>query len=246
MQDLKDFKKLRAWWESSLGQIFLQEEAAVVKEMVSTLFGYHLLLLGELLFSKCISESPISHKVCIHPEEILSNHCSVLTTRYDKLPILADSIDVAYLAHCLEFVNNPHEVLREIFRVLIPEGYVLISTFNPWSLWGIWRYLVRFIKRAPWDGHSITLTRLKDWLALLGFDVIKVSSYCFLPPIAHPSILKYFGWLEKVGKRCWPFWGSGHVVLARKRIITLTPIKPAFQTKRKVLIADVIEPAGID
>lgn len=246
MQNLKDFKKLYAWWAGDLGQIFLQAEAGVVKEIIATLFGYHLLLLGEPLFSKCISESTITHKVCIHPDEHLQNQCSVLRTRYDKLPILADSIDVAYLAHCLEFVDNPHEVLREIFRVLIPEGYVVISNFNPWSLWGIWRYLVRFIKRAPWDGHSITMTRLKDWLALLGFDVIKVSPYFFLPPIAHPGILKYFAGLEKIGKWCWPFWGNGYAVLARKRIITLTPVKPAFQTKRKMLITDVVEPAGVD
>lgn len=236
------WKKLHDWWTSPLGQSLITAEGIVLKKTMSTLFGYHLLFLGESSFVACVAESPISHRVWIHSDKIFKNECSALTSRHDKLPIISDGIDVVYLAHCLEFIKNPHEVLRETFRVLIPEGHVIISTFNPWSLWGLWRYLVRFIKRVPWDGRFISVARLKDWLALLGFDVLEVCPYFFRPPITHPGILKRLEWLEKLGRWCWPFLAGGYVLVARKRIITLTPIRPQFQTKESILVTGMAEP----
>ena len=123
---------------------------------------------------------------------------------------------------------------------------MIITHFNPWSIWGLWRLLTRYLKRAPWDGHFITVSRLNDWLALLGFDIVHVRPFFFRPPIAHPGLLQRLKWLEKVGVWCWPFWSGGYVTLARKRIITLTPIRPIFKTEREIVVDGVIEPVSTE
>jgi SAM-dependent methyltransferase len=239
----KSSKNLRIWWDSALGQAFLKSESVAVKKMLPQLFGYHLLVLGEPVFVECVAESPIRHRVWVHPYLGASKISNTLTARHDKLPILSEGVDVVYLAHGLESINNPHEVLRETFRVLTAEGHVIISHFNPWSLWGLWRWCVRFIKRAPWDNHLISVSRLKDWLALLGFDVLGVKTYFFRPPVSHAGTLAHLSGLEKIGRWCWPFLGAGYVVLAKKRILTLTPIRPLFKTRQKLLLPTGIEPA---
>lgn len=239
----KRSKNLLAWWHSPLGQAFLRSEETEVNKMLPQLFGYHLLVLGEPVLIQCVQNSPITHRVWIHSYTNMSEGSSALTSRHDKLPILSDGVDLVYLAHSLEFIKNPHEVLREVFRVLIAEGHVIISNFNPWSVWGLWRWCVRFIKRAPWDNHFISVARLKDWLALLGFDVLQVNTYFFRPPVSHPGVLHHLKWLEKLGRWFWPFFGGGYVLLAQKRIITLTPIRPSFESRRKLLVPSGVEPA---
>jgi SAM-dependent methyltransferase len=237
-----DGEKRRDWWQTPLGQAFIHAETIEVSKIFPTLFGYHLLLLGESSFIPTLANSPITHKVWIHVDRDQAQNCSELIARHDKLPIIADSVDVIYLAHRLAFVNNPHEALREAFRILIPEGHLIISNFNPWSLWGLWRWITRRIKRSPWDGQFISITRLKDWLALLGFEVIQVDPFFFRPPIAHLGLLRHLEWLEKMGRWCYPYWGGGYVLLAKKRIITLTPIRPVFNKQEKVVVTGVVEP----
>ncbi len=235
---------IRQWWETPLGRAFFNQESLEVKRLISGIFGYHILLMGEPHFLACLQESTIRHRVWIHPNAKSEADGSALASRFDKLPVISDGVDLVYLAHCLEFIKNPHEVLRETFRILLPEGHLIISGFNPWSLWGIGRWLGGWTKRAPWHGSFISAARMKDWLSLLGFDVMQTSPYFFRPPINHTKFQQKTFWLEKVGRFCWPFGHGGYVILARKRVITLTPIRPLFQTTRKASLA--AEPIGAE
>lgn len=237
------WKNLRSWWATFLGQAFMTAEAQAIKKIMPSVLGYEFLLCGEACFVRCAPVNPKMHKIWLHPHANLETDCSALTGRYDKLPVISDGIDVVYLAHVLESMKNPHEVLRETFRVLIPEGYILISHFNPWSFWGWWHGIVRVFKKPLWGGKLISMSRLKDWLVLLGFDTIAASAYFFRPPVAHPGTLKRLKWLEKAGEFFWPCFGGGYVILARKRVITLTPIRPSFKTKWDILVTGLIEPA---
>lgn len=234
---------LRSWLKEPLGQTLLAIEGQKINKLIDRLFGYHLLLLGEPQFLEVFSESPILHRVWVHLLVTDAFAGSAVQSRPDKLPIIEDEVDLVCLAHCLESIQNPHEVLRETYRVLKPEGHVVILGFNPWSLWGIWRLLVRYIKRVPWDGQFISRSRMKDWLALLGFDLLNVQMCFFRPPVANPSFLRATKWLEWIGRWCWPFWGGCYVMLAQKRVLTLTPIKPAWAMKRKLVPAGFVEPA---
>lgn len=238
------WKSFRAWLKEPLGQTFLKAEAKELQSMVNTLYGYHLLLLGDVAFGNSVKSCPILHRVWIHPHVEESAEFSPLASRQDKLPVLSDEVELVYLAHALEFLKNPHEALREAYRVLKPEGHVVISCFNPWSIWGVWRSLLHFIKRVPWDGRFISLYRLKDWLALLGFDVIETRRCFFRPPVKQESWLKNLAFLETIGAWCWPIWGANYIILAKKRVMTLTPVRRSFKLKRRELQPGLIEPAA--
>jgi SAM-dependent methyltransferase len=229
------------WWKTALGTSFFELEKKVVAQLSRHLFGYHALLLGDPLFLSMFEESPINHRVCLQPEiALIAEKGSALSARQDKLPIIADGVDLIYLAHCLEVIKNPHEVLREAYRTLVPEGHLLISCFNPWSLWGFFHWLLRWTNNAPWDGTFISTLRLKDWLHLLGFDVVSCSPFFFKPPINHAGTLQSLSGLEKWGYLCWPLGRAGYVILAKKRVITLTPMRPSFRVVTKPLTTEVI------
>lgn len=232
----------RDWLSSSLGQALLESEAEQLGPLINKLFGYHLILLGEPQFSKIIKSSAILHRVWLHLEIGPSFEGSTACARQDKLPLMTDEADLVVLAHCLEAQANPHEVLREVYRILKPEGQVVIVGFNPWSLWGVWRLLVRYLKRRPWDGRFIPVAQLKDWLALLGFDVVATKMCLFYPPVSNLKLLQRLKWMEWFGK--WiNFGGGSYIILAQKRVMALTPIKPEWQKKREAMSVGLVEPA---
>jgi SAM-dependent methyltransferase len=147
----------------------------------------------------------------------------------------ADSLDIVVLPHVLEFSNTPHQVLREVERVLIAEGHVVILGFNPLSLWNLSRLFLFWKKQAPWNATFLSASRVMDWLALLGFDVIHRQGYFYRPPFQNTNFMTKMGFFEKIGHRIWPKLGAGYVLVARKRVETLTPIRERWRAKRKLL-----------
>jgi len=232
------------WLSEPLGQAFVETEATIIQSLCNTLFGYHLLVAGELAFAASLKKSPILHRVWIHPNAKPHPDISAVVARQDKLPILAEELDLVYLAHCLEYMPNPHEVLRETYRITRPEGHVVISVFSPWSLWNFYQLLRRYFKRVPWDGHFISISRLKDWLTLLGFDIVIVNRFFFRPPFNNASVLKRLVWLEKIGKWMTPFLSAGYVVIAKKPVLTLTPVMQGWKERKRILSPGLAEPAA--
>ncbi|WP_081499354.1 class I SAM-dependent methyltransferase [Limnohabitans sp. Rim47] len=134
-------------------------------------------------------------------------------------PWPADSLDLVVLPHTLERSADPHACLREVERVLIPEGQVLITGLNPFSLWG-WQQ-----SRAGQRGQTgepvqplIAYRRLRDWLRLLGFEV-QVSRFGGWTPALHRETwMQRLGWMETVGARWWPIFGGAYLLMATKKV----------------------------
>lgn len=95
----------------------------------------------------------------------------------DELPIRSGSIDACLLAHLLDFSNDPHQILREVERVLTPDGWIIISGFNPYSLVGLGRLLPNLRRRLPWSARMFSPERVLDWLHLLGFEVVHLEGF---------------------------------------------------------------------
>lgn len=144
------------------------------------------------------------------------------------LPIRTGVADLVVLPHALEFSDNPHEVLREVQRVLMPEGHVILSGFNPWSLWGLRRGATRSAT-YPWRGQFISLPRIKDWLALLGFDVAAGSMTCYVPPFRREKWRERFAFMEKAGNRWWPIAGGIYFLHGVKRVQGMRLITPRWR-----------------
>jgi SAM-dependent methyltransferase len=233
-------RQFRDWMQQPLGRLIAAMEQAELNATLPDLFGYHLIQVGARPGDGLTAGSRISHCVVLDDEAGAGE--AGLYARPDALPIGADCVDVVLLPHTLEFAHDPHNVLREAERVLVPEGHVVILAFNPWSLWGLWRLVLKRRGHAPWRSRFFSVTRIKDWLALLGFDTVQTRHYFFRPPIGHAGFMHRLQFLERLGGRWWPVLGGACQIVARKRVSTLTPIKPRWKSARSLVGAGLAEP----
>jgi SAM-dependent methyltransferase len=157
----------------------------------------------------------------------------VVSHDFTELPFASQSLDLVVLPHLLEFAAEPHQVLREVERVLIPEGQLIISGFNPASLWGMRQAAGRLTGGSflPRDGEFISLPRLKDWLKLLNMEVGRGHFGCYAPPCATQKWLHRFGFMEPAGARWWPYFGAVYVVRAIKRVQGMRLIGPVWNKR---------------
>jgi SAM-dependent methyltransferase len=146
-------------------------------------------------------------------------HWHLIEGNYSELPFANESLDLVVLPHLLEFAADPHQILREVDRVLRPEGRLIISGFNPASLWGARQYLSRLIGTPylPRDGKFISLIRVKDWLQLLNFSLDRGHFGCYKLPLQGQSSMGRMDFLESMGNRWWPIFGAVFLVSAIKR-----------------------------
>lgn len=148
------------------------------------------------------------------------------------LPFAKKSVDLVVMPHALEFDTNPHHVLREVERVLVPEGHVIITSFNPFSLWGAKRKLSRRETVPPWAGNYISVPRLKDWLTLLGFEMQAGAFGCYAPAVMQEKWLRRFKFMDAAGDRWWPIAGAVYIVQAVKRRHGMRLIMPAWADRK--------------
>ena len=217
---------LSEWFATPRGLYVLGWERAQFDAAVEDVFGFNAVQIGlpQLDF---LRESRVSHKVRAGIEP----GCG-LRSEPMRLPLASQSVDVLALPHVLEFSAQPHAILREAERVLMPEGSIVISGFNPMSLWGAARALGWEREQFPWRGKFIGLLRRKDWLALLGFELNGGRFGCYAPPFAHSRWLERCAFIEKAGDRWWPICGGAYVVRAVKRNIGMRLVVPEWRDKR--------------
>ncbi len=238
-------EKLRKWFARPLGCSVLEQEQYRINKILPKLFGYHVLQIGNLGQQNLLGGSRISHKITMlfAPCEDDQSGCSLLGDE-ESLAFAADSMDVVVMPHVLEFVSNPHKLLREVERILIGEGHLVMTCFNPWSLWGLWRLLLMWREEPPWDGHFYGYARIKDWLSLLDFELLQNEHFFFRPPLQKSTLMRKLHFWEKLGKHCWPFFGGVYIIVAKKRVVPLTPVKMRWHARRQLITSGIIEPSA--
>jgi SAM-dependent methyltransferase len=209
------------WFGDSLGRHLLEKELAYFDGAVVDIFGYNAFQLG-LSSIDFLRASRIVMRCRVD-----ANGSAGLRADFRDLPIASNSTDLILLPHVLEFSANPHEILREVVRVLVPEGQVVISGFNPWSLWGVRRLFARK-GGYPWNGRFLNLPRLKDWLTLLGLEITAGQMSCYAPPCINQKWLDRFFFMEAAGDRWWPVAGGVYFLQAVKRVRGMRIITPAW------------------
>ncbi|MBL8348862.1 MAG: class I SAM-dependent methyltransferase [Burkholderiaceae bacterium] len=235
--------ELAQWLQSPPGRYLLEWEQRQLDHAVADVFGFHALQLGlpdlaalranrmphrwvagdslrepELLALPPVDEDmatllPIGAGVALHCD-------------FDALPFPSNSLDLVVLPHALELARDPHETLREVERVLVPEGRVVIVGFNPASLWGLRQRLGHLRQRLglggrlylPSAGDFLGYGRVRDWLRLLGFEVERGRFGCWRLPLRSEAGLQRMAWIEAAGARGWPVLGAVYLVEAVKRV----------------------------
>lgn len=216
-------RSLADWFATPLGQYLLERELHCVDNTIADIFGFNALQLG-LPEHDFLRTSRIPFKCRIAPAGAVDLHAD-----FFDLPIASNSIDLLLLPHVLEFSVHPHQILRELQRVLMPEGHAVITCFNPWSLWGLRRLFSRAHNAYPWCGHFITLPRLKDWLALLELEIGSGRMGCYVPPCTQVKWLHRFRFMEPAGDRWWPIAGGVYFLHVVKRVRGMRVIMPMWR-----------------
>ncbi|HVS27607.1 MAG TPA: methyltransferase domain-containing protein [Burkholderiales bacterium] len=218
---------LSDWFETPLGQYLLEQEWAYFDKTVADVFGFNAVQLG-LAHHDFLRMSRIPLRVSAGPDIEAR-----VKLDFPLLPFATNSIDLLLLPHVLEFSDNPHQILREAERVLMPEGQLIICGFNPRSLWGLARRFRRSSGEYPWRGRFISLPRVKDWLALLGFEMTAGRLGCYVPPFKQEKWLRRFRLLEAAGDRWWAIAGGIYFLQAIKRVQGLRLLKPSWNEALK-------------
>lgn len=212
--------QLTAWFETTLGRHLLACERKCLAPMARARKGLRLLQLGTVSL-ELDSNSPISHQIVVHNDRSAMRP-SVLA-RHEALPLAGETIDIAILHHALDFSEDPHQLLREVSRVLIAGGQIIICGFNPLSTWGLRRLLSFNRGRGPWQASMMTAPRLADWLKLLDFRVTETryGAYCW--PVDSACWVQRTSVLDTLaGKLNWPT-GAMYMISARKQLAPLSP-----------------------
>ncbi|MRD71773.1 methyltransferase domain-containing protein [Rhodocyclus tenuis] len=217
---------LDAWLETPQGRYVMAWEEARLTAITADVFGYNALQFGLPQYS-LLDGNRIPLRQKIGESGAVDARCDLR-----QLPFPAASIDLIVMPHVLEFCSGPHQILREVERVLIPEGQLLITGFNPFSLWGLRRRLPRRPDGFPWNGDYLSLVRLKDWLKLLGFELDRGAFGCYAPPFNDVDWLRRSHFMEAAGDRWWGFAGGVYLLRAIKRVHGMRLIMPAWNPRR--------------
>jgi SAM-dependent methyltransferase len=170
-----------------------------------------------------------------------------LWTEYAALPFEANSLDLVVLPHSLELNPDPHATLREVERVLVPEGRVVISCLNPASLWGLRQRRAHLYRRLgvgelflPDAGEFIGYRRLRDWLRLLNFEVETGNFGCWRPAVRHREVAgARFDWMDRAGERWWPIFGAVYFIVATKRVRGIKLVAKRWKPAKSIATAPV-------
>ncbi|MDR3351710.1 MAG: class I SAM-dependent methyltransferase [Zoogloeaceae bacterium] len=212
------------WRETPQGRYILDWEQARLDVLLADVFGFHALQLG-MPERNFLRANRIPMRAILAPHAPAPVRCALT-----HLPIAAQSVDLVVLPHVLEFHPEPHQILREVERILIPEGRLFILGFNPFSLWGLRQRLPHRPGDFPWNGQYLSILRLKDWLNLLNLELDRGAFGCYAPPCRSERWLQRWRFLEKAGDRWWGFAGSVYLVRAVKRVCGMRLILPAWNS----------------
>jgi len=259
--------EMGAWLRTAPGRYLLAWEQDRLDQAVADAFGFHALQLGlpeidglranRMPHRWVASDSlqlpeplplppPLDSLITTQPaHEPIALHCD-----FDALPFPNASIDLVVLPHALELARDPHRALREVERVLVPEGRVVIAGFNAASLWGL-RQRAGHLRCAlgigrdrhlylPRAGEFIGYWRLRDWLRLLGFEVEAGRFGCWRPPLGSDKWLQRFAWMDRVGDRWWPVLGAVYFLVAVKRVRGMRLVGLVRSEKRKANAAPAV------
>jgi SAM-dependent methyltransferase len=258
---------LTDWLKTPPGGYMLDWERAHFDLAVGDIFGYHALQLG-LPELDALQANRMPHKwlaLCAGQQAAhfpsplpdspqrqmeaagISSPQAALYTDSSALPFPESSLDLVALPHTLELGGDPHSALREVARVLVPEGRVVISGFNPASLWGLRQQRDRLKKRfgqgspfLPNAGEYIGYWRLRDWLRLLDFEVESARFGCYRPALTHQKWLDRFEWMDQAGKRWWPIFGAVYFLVAVKHVRGMRLLEPSWKARKLPAVAPAV------
>lgn len=233
--------QLNDWYSSNLGNSLFQAEQRELAKFLSTMFGGHLLQLGGPANTQLTNSSSILHRIYFTADARTNFIGPSVQGNFSSLPFLFESVDVILLPHVLEFIEDIDSFLQQIFFTLIPGGRVIILGFNPFSFWGIEKFIRHY--NFPWNGKFHSALKISNRLKQHGFYIEHQSSFYFRPPSQNKAILNTLLFFEPLGKILWSSFGAVYLIMAEKRVAPLLPMQ-SYGFKKKPVAKTILEPTA--
>lgn len=143
---------------------------------------------------------------------------TVLTALGDesRLPFMDAVFDRVLMVHALEEATAPHALLREAWRVMAPEGRLVVIAANRWSFWAQ-------SGATPFGhGRPFSRTQLATLLSDSMFEPVASSRALYAPPTTWAPFVRAADAFERVGELVWPAFGGLVLMEAVKRLYATT------------------------
>lgn len=213
---------LGVWFTTPLGKTLYEAESQVCRRDTFKIPGYRAVQLGISPGHTLLEALPHKHKFILSSiiDENAACQCD-----YKALPLPTGTLDTVVLHHVLDFSPEPHRLLNESARIVSAGGYIIIVGFNPFSLFGVSKWLAGLLTRQQvWRHNSLRRARLIDWLQLIGFQLVTSETGGFgelIDKQSQPRLPeRVLEWLRQRIST-----GAFYVVVARKQTIPLNPIR---------------------
>ena len=216
-----------SWQQLKRGEQYCKALDGYFKPWFGKVYGQQVLKIGGLS-TDLEWDSPNQHNIMLYPdfptelelpESEIDNRTltqnSIIQASMTHLPFYEKAIDACVLANTLNFAQDPHQLLREVTRVLNDDGFLFISLFNPCSTL-LWKQdLAKRDLKQHWLIRKYLTWRVMDWLELLNFEIVQQDNLVKSGKIPHFC----------------HFSGQLAVIVARKRTIplSLNPKKVRFK-----------------
>ncbi len=262
------FDYCSSWYKTLAGKTALDQLDEHCADLMSEMFGYYAIETGflsgkhDLLASSRIAagfslvnkgNENLTQNVAKNTakntaKNVIENNDISVISSVEQLPVATDNIDLVVASHVLESSEDPHQVLREIDRVLVPEGHCILIGFNPFAISRLAPQVSKLARRGYKSKQSVkemyklrSAHRVRDWFSLLGFEVVDVHYMGFRPNVKNPKLFNSFNWLDKAGEYIGPALGKLYVFHVKKQVIAMRPYKkvwkaPAVLSGGKVVI----------
>jgi SAM-dependent methyltransferase len=226
------------WLATPLGRRCLNNEQRLMRQALERVFGEQFLQIGGwgarntfLRYARTQRRALVDWLPRTAPDFVSSP---------EQLAVATDSVDAVLLPHTLERTPSPHALLREVDRILRPDGHLIVLSFAPGGLWGL-RHLVSARGFPEGRERVIREGRLRDWLDLLSFEVGTTTRYCHTLPIERFKQVRLLP-REERAQRWLPMFSGGYLLRAQKRVQPLTPVRHFKRPPRLRVVGGLVEP----
>ena len=231
------------WYQTLSGKTALNRLDDKCADIMSEIFGYYAIQIGTLSGQHdLLKSSRIAADFSLVSQELQSDtgfNASAITS-IEHLPVATDNIDLVVASHVLEFSDDPHQVLREIDRVLVPEGHCILIGFNPFSISRIGQLIRSGFNRKNNLYKMRSVPRVRDWFSLLGFEVLDVHYMGMRLGTNNKKLFDRLSWLERWGDFAAPVLGNMYMFHVKKQVVAMRPHKKIWEAPAVLIGGKVV------
>ena len=227
---------LFAWYQTPRGKLLKELEIDYLRRSITVSCQQTILQLGGLGWEDEFIDCTLYKNYIVLDAKALSTKDALkIQAKAYSLPLQSDSIDMIIVPHLLEFDSYRFQTMREIERILKPEGLLVIVNFNPWSIWVRYQYLWDKKMADSWGGHFISRSRTLDWLKLLNFEVT-VSSEFNLDTVKSKQ--------GRLATQSHCFFSTAYAIKAIKRRYNIIPLTPVKNESSRLSLVHSLHPSA--